>query len=196
MIVSNRLYQRYILDKKEKQIIDKESGEVHTSKEDILNIIENNKAKNREDKIFEKELIKLWNLQPNIEPYQKNWKEKSWFIKIYRTERREFFKQNKLSVNASALLLHIEGYTQYKTNRLAGKQGKDLSNKELQDISGLSPVQLKKALNELEDLHIIKRVGNRQARKIYINPYIISAGNEVLLSTKELFKEYKPLTPY
>lgn len=188
--------ERYFLDKKEKRLIDYDTGEIYTEKEEIIEWLENRKHEKQEDKSLEKDIRQTFDLPTALELYQQKWKEDSWFIKIYRTERRKSLKQAKLSVNASALLLHMEGYLEYKTNRVATKSGKKLSNKDLQNLVGLSPVTLKKALNELEEKLIIKRVGKSQEREIYINPYLMCAGNQVSKEVEKMFSEYDPLTPY
>lgn len=52
-------------------------------------------------------------------------------------------------------------------------------------------------MNELEEKRFIKRVGERQARKIYVNPYLFAGGDIKKDTKKEIDNAgYKPVTPY
>ena len=190
------LGNRYKVNEATGEFLDLETGQVCTEEDEIMSLIKDLK----EDKDLINSAIKIirdkLGLKTELELYQMKWKSDSWFIKIYRTERREFFKKVKLSVNATSLLFHMEGYLEFKTNRVATKEGKRFSNKDLQEMVGLSPTTLKNALNELEEKLIIKRVGESQKRQIYINPYLMCAGNKMSKDIEKLFSDYKPSTAY
>lgn len=190
------LNNKFRLDRENKELINIETGEIYTKQEEIIEILEQLKKDKHFNRDMEKAVRNIWNLKTELELYQQKWKNDSWFIKIYRTERRKFLEYAKLSTNASALLFHLEGYLEFKTNRIATKNGKRFTNKDLQAMTGLSSVTLKHSLNELEDKLIIKRVGKSQSREIYINPYLMCAGNKMSKEIENLFKEYVPFTPY
>ena len=173
------------------------TGEIISDIEKQIEILEKERLKNRADKNSIKRVEELIGLKEYFEKYHINWKKKSHFNKIYRTEIREFLKDADLSVNASALMLYLMIYIEYPTNRIAKPNKESFTNKDLQDISKLGSVQLKNALNELEDKNIIKRVGKRQAREIYFNPYLSSGGKDIKKETIKLFNNnYNSLTPY
>lgn len=188
--------ERYSLNKLTKELIDLQTGEIYTNAEEVEEWYKRRSDEKRLDRDLERDIIATFGIKTELELYQQRWKNDSWFIKVYRTERREFLKKAKLSVNASALLFQIEGYLEFKTNRVANKNGKRFTNKDLQDMVGISSTTLKNTLNELEDKLIIKRVGDGQSREIYINPYLMCAGNKMSKDIEELFKDYSPLTPY
>lgn len=190
------LGERFRLNKQTKELVDLHTGEIHKDEDEIVLLLKGLKSDKEFNRSMEKAIRDTFGLKTELELYQLKWKSDSWFIKIYRTERREFLKAANLSVNATALLFHIEGYLEYKTNRVANKDGKRFTNKDLQKMVGISPSTLKNALNELEEKFIIKRVGESQQRQIYINPYLMCAGNEMSKDIEKLFTEYKPLTPY
>lgn len=188
--------ERYSLNKLTKELIDLQTGEIYSSEQEVKEWYKRRSDEKRLDRDLERDIIATFGIKTELELYQQRWKNDSWFIKVYRTERREFLKKAKLSVNASALLFQIEGYLEFKTNRVANKNGKRFTNKDLQDMVGISSTTLKNTLNELEDKLIIKRVGDGQSREIYINPYLMCAGNKMSKDIEELFKDYSPLTPY
>ena len=190
------LGERFRLNRQTKELVDLHTGEIHKDEDEIVLLLKGLKSDKEFNRSMEKAIRDTFGLKTELELYQLKWKSDSWFIKIYRTERREFLKAANLSVNATALLFHIEGYLEYKTNRVANKDGKRFTNKDLQKMVGISPSTLKNALNELEEKFIIKRVGESQQRQIYINPYLMCAGNEMSKDIEKLFTEYKPLTPY
>ena len=190
------LNDRFKLNRETKELIDVKTGEIYKDENEVKLLLENIKYDKEINRSIEKAIRETFGIKTELELYQLKWKNDSWFIKIYRTERREFLKQAKLSPHATSLLFHMEGYLEFKTNRVAKKCGKRFTNKELCDMVGLSPVTLKNALNELEERLVIKRVGISQQRQIYINPYLMCAGNKMSKEIESLFSEYIPFTAY
>lgn len=185
---------RYIYNKEDGTTTDLLTGCIYKNKEEIKKLTETTYEENKSIQI----LMEIYDIPQDNSPYYYNWKNKSWFIKIYRTEMREYLKKAKLSSNAGLLLSHIQLYIEYGTNRIVNKDNKTFTNKELQKLTGLNKKNLNKALNELEKKLFIARKGKTKSREIYFNPYLICAGNEVEKDTIKLFKlaGYKPITSY
>jgi DNA-binding MarR family transcriptional regulator len=185
-------------DKPKDVVYDKETGEIIKDKTIIELAVEKQEKQERYDKAKKKELKRVLGKVDKKETHYLKWKSgnKVQFIKIYRTELREYMKSIKLSPNAGLFLFCIETYIEHETNRIAKTDGTNFTNKELEDLTGLTVRIIKYTLDELEDKHFIKRIGQKQAREIYFNPHLCCAGTGVLLSTIELFSEYKPMTPY
>ena len=189
---------RFKLDKQNKELIDTETGEIHTDKDKIQELLEILKKDKEFNRNMEKTIRNTWGLQTKADKYHLNWKQNSWFIKIYRTEIREYLEIVKLSPHAGLLLVYIQHYIEYGTNRITKTNGTNFTNKELQEVTGISRDKLKDSLNELEKKLFIIRKGNGSAREIFFNPYLICSGNEVLKNVVALFDNagYKPITPY
>lgn len=177
-------------------VYDIETGEIIEDNVTIERAIEEYEKRDRYNKVKKKMLNKKLGKVDKRETHDLNWKERSFFIKIYRTEKREYLKNAKLSPNAGLFLLCIEPYIEFETNRIATPEGDSFTNKELEELTGLSVKVIKNTLDELERKKFIKRVGQRQARQIYFNPYLCCAGNEILKTTVEMFSDYTPITPY
>ncbi len=192
------LNEKFIIDTKNRMIINKDTGEVFTEDEEVQSLLSTLKKDKAINRSVEKTIRDTWGIKTELDLYYKGWKNNSLFIKIYRTERREYLQKIKLSPNASKMLLYIEGYIEFKTNRLTSEEGGKLTNNVLKSITGLSDVSIKNALNELEKNLIIKRVGVSNSREIYINPYLMCAGDVVLKETIELFEDagYQPITSF
>ncbi|MGJ0846601.1 hypothetical protein ACR77J_07925 [Tissierella praeacuta] len=186
---------RFILNKKDRTLTDTEDGVIYTEAEEIDQLLEKIKNDKEFNRNMEKAIRDTWGLKTELELYQKNWKKNSWFIKVYRTELREYLKKVKLSSNAGLILFYFQPYVEYKTNRIAKPSGESFSNQDIYKLTGLGKDATSKALNELEDKLFIARVGQRQAREIYFNPYLLCSGNEVLKDTVKLFDEYEHITP-
>ena len=191
-----RISSRFYYDPTTKSLIDMFTSEIYNEQKDIEGILKVLKEDKEFNRGMEKQLRKDFNLPTEIEKNQHNWKNDSWFIKIYRTEMREYKKNVKLSPSAALLLFYLQDYIEYKTNRIANKNGKTFTNKDLSQLVDISKNPIIDALNELEEKHFIKRVGKRRAREIYFNPYLVCAGNEISKDTLNMFKSYVSLTPY
>lgn len=184
-------------DKSTNTIYDLETGEIiDNSKVNVEQLIEIKKKEDAIRKAKEKELKKSVGIEDKKDTHDFHFKEGSYFIKHYRTEKREYMKQIDISLNALGVLSYIENYIEMETNRVAKPNGDSFTNKELLELFKVSDRTLKNLLNELEEKHFIKRVGNRQAREIYYNPYFMCSGNVIAFSTKELFKDYRPITAH
>ncbi len=190
------LGERFILDKKEKHLIDTETGQIYSEKEEIYKVLEQIKNDKQYNRTMEKAIREIWGLKTELEQYHLNWKSDSWFIKIYRTEMREYLKEISLSSYAGLVLFYIQNHIEYKTNRVVNKNNKSFTNKELIKLTKISENTLIDVLNELEEKLFIKKVGKRRAREIYFNPYLATAGNEVDKEVVKMFDDYKPITPY
>lgn len=130
------------------------------------------------------------------ETHHLDWKKKSHFIKIYRTEIREYKKQVRLSENASAILFYLQDYIEYKTNKVLNSNGEGFSNSDIHELTGVSERSIGRSLKELEDKWFIKRLGRTNQREIYVNPYLYCAGNIVSKDTIKLFSGYSSNTQY
>lgn len=184
-------------DKATNTIIDMETGEIIDNNKGVAQkLIEDKKKEDKYRKAKAKALKEGAGIEDKKDTHKFNWKSDSNFIKHYRTEKREYMKQIDISLNALGILSYIENYIEMESNRMAKKTGDNFTNKELIDLFGVSSKTLKNLLNELEEKHFIKRVGNRQAREIYYNPYFMCSGNVMSFSTIDLFKDYKPITAY
>lgn len=175
-------------------VCDKNTGEILDKNDSRLDIaVKNQKRIDNKNKAKKKGISKLQGKEDLSETHYTKWKSKSHFIKIYRTEMREYLKVVKLSPNAGLLLLHIQPYIEFKSNRICNKSGENLSNEDIEALTGLTKKRLNSALKELEDNLFIIRVGKSQQRIIYFNPYLLCAGNVVSKEVVDLFKSYKPI---
>lgn len=188
--------QNIKIDMKNNRVFDITTGEIFKDKADIRKILDKASDDKKEDNAKTKQIRKMFDMQEKKDIYHLDFKKNSHFIKIYRTELREYMQTIKLSPNAGLFLICLQSYVEYQTNRIAKPNGESFNNDELQEITGLSDKTLKNTLNELEQKLFIKRVGQRQAREIYFNPYLICAGNEIEKNTLNLFHKYEPITSY
>lgn len=184
------------VDKKSNTIYNKHTGEIIDNKYDVVRILSKQKEKEQIDKAKKREMKKNIGLDNNVDAYKNNWKKDSNFIKLYRTERREYMRVAQISISALGLLSHLENYIEYRTNRIAKPNGDRFTNRDMSILANTSDKTLKKMLNELEDKFFIKRVGERQAREIYYNPFLMCSGNELNETTIDLFSDYVNITPY
>ena len=179
------------------EVFDLTTGEILHSNDakldiaiDIQNKIDsNNKAKKKNIRKFQGKI-------DLSETHHLNWKKKSHFIKIYRTEMREYKKITRLSANSGLVLFYLQDYTEYGTNKVVKSKGGNFSNLDISHLTGLGIRVIGSSLKELEEKLFIKRIGSSHQREIYINPYLMCPGNEVEKTTAELFDNYKPITPY
>lgn len=185
------------VDKKNDIIYHKQTGEIIDDRATIRYILDNNNKNKAIDNAKEKEIRRIADMQEKKNYLWLDWKKDSYFIKVFRTELREYMKVTKLSTNARAFLFSVQMYIEYPTNRIAKPDGTNFTNAELTELTGLSKNTLNKTLKELEDKHFIKKVGQGRAREIYFNPYLM-AGKDIEKSTKKIIDEagYKPLTSY
>lgn len=189
---------RFKINKQNKELIDLETGELFTNKDEIEELLKTLKKDKEVNRSVEKTIRNTWGLQTRTDKYYLNWKQGSWFIKIYRTEIREYLETIKLSPHAGLLLIYLQHYIEYGTNKIIKANGANFTNKELQKITGIGRDKLKDSLNELEKKLFIIRRGNGSAREIFFNPYLMCSGNEVLKDVVKLFDNagYKPITSY
>lgn len=110
------------------------------------------------------------------------------YTKLYTVKFRSLINNTTLSMNAIGMFGCFQAYLEMYTNRIAKPSGENLTNKDIIKITKLSENTVYKILNELEEGNIIKRVGNRQSRQIYLNPYIVTAGTEIQQETYDMFK--------
>ncbi len=172
------------------EILDKNDTRLDLAIDEYEKLIKINKAN-------KKAMKKVQGKIDLSETHYLNWKKKSNFIKIYRTEMREYKKQVKLSPSSGLLLLYLQDYIQYGTNKITNPNGLNLSNADIEGLTGLSTKTVSSSLKELDNKLFIKRVGIGSAREIYFNPYLACPGNEVRIETVDiLFKDYKPITSY
>lgn len=192
----NLLNERFKWDKKQKELIDTQTGEIYSTLDQIKEWLSKVDIEKQLDNALIKDIKDTYGVKTALQLYQLQWKDDSWFIKIYRTEMREYKKHTKLSSSAGLVLFYLQEYIEYKTNRITNKNGAAFTNKELIKLVNISENTLLKALNELEEKKFIKRIGSKRAREIYFNPYLATSGNEVDKDTIKMFDDYTPITPY
>ena len=78
-------------------LYNKETGEIIEDKGVIINLLEKVSKDKQVDNAKVKEIRRMFDLEEKKEKYWLNWKEDSHFIKIYRTELREYMQTIKLS---------------------------------------------------------------------------------------------------
>ncbi len=177
------------IDKNTYEAYNLNTGEILDGTDTRISIaIENQKKKDQINKVKKKGLNKVQGKVDFSEIYSFNWKTKSHFIKLYRKDSREFKQNNKLSTNAGLILLYLQDYIEYGTNKVAKPNGESFTNKEIEELVSLSSNTVTNALKELEDKNYIKRMGNKRAREIYFNPILASAGNEIEKITLKMFE--------
>lgn len=173
------------------------TGEILDKTDERMDLaIKNQKKIDRLNKAKKKGIRKAQGKIDLSETHHLDWKKKSHFIKIYRTEMREYKKQVKLSPNASILLLYLQDYIEYGSNKVLNTNLENFSNSDISNLTGIGVRTIGNALKELEDMLFIKRLGNSHQREIFVNPYLYCSGNIVLKETAKLFDNYKPITPY
>lgn len=187
---------RFTLNRIKKELVDIETGEIYSNQDEIIDILLQLRKDKEFNQYMERSVREVFELPTALELYQQRWKDDSWFIKIYRTEMREYKKITRLSSSAGLLLFYMQDYIEYRTNKIVNTNGKAFTNKELATLSNLSEKTIIKVLNELEDKNFIRRMGKSRARAIYFNPYLASAGNEMDKSLLDMFDDYCPVTPY
>lgn len=184
---------KFKLDKYNRELVNLKTGEVYRSLDDVKHILGRIKYDKEFNRSMERAIRETWGIKTELETYHQKWKSDSWFVKIYRTEMREYKEKIKLSHSAGLVLLYIQDYIEYKTNRIINKNGKPFTNKELASLIGINKNTVADVLNELEHKKFIKRIGNRRAREIYFNPYLATAGNEIDKDTVKMFNSYEPV---
>lgn len=110
------------------------------------------------------------------------------YNKLYTVKLRDMINKSNLNATSVSLLFCMQLYLEPYTNRILSPDNKNITNKDLQKISNLAENTVLRALNELEYNHFIRRIGNRQARIIYLNPHIITAGYEIQQRTYDMFE--------
>lgn len=177
---------------------DKYTGEILDKNDSRLDIaIENQKKVDSLNKAKKKGISKVQGKVDINETHHTDWKAKNYFIKIYRTEMREYKKRTKLSTNASIILFYLQDYIEFGTNKISKEKDIGFSNSDISELTGISIRSVGGALKELEDKAFIIRKGSTHNREIYMNPFLICAGNVIDKGIVEQFKKiYTPLTPY
>lgn len=178
--------------------VEKENGEILDKDDPRLDIaIENQKKIDELNKAKKKGIGKVQGKIDLSETHFTSWKKKSYFIKSYRTEMREYKKTIKLSANAGTVLFYLQDYIEFGSNKIVKEKGVGFSNLDISNLTGLSARAVGRSLKELEENSFIIRDGNTHDRIIYFNPFLMCAGNVVEIDVVERFKEiYNPLTPY
>ena len=180
------------------EVRDLETGEILDKNDPRLDLVIDEYEKIIEINEANKKAVKKAQGKVDLsETHYTAWKKKSHFIKIYRTEMREYKRQVKLSPSSGLILLYLQDYIEYGTNKIAKANGVNLNNSDIERLTGLSTKTISSSLKELEEKLFIKRIGVGSAREIYFNPHLACPGNEVEIRTVDiLFKDYKAITSY
>lgn len=184
------LGSHFKLNRSKKELISLKTGEIYNKREEVILIIEQLKKDKQFNQSMERGLRETFELPTGIDLYQYKWKKDCWFIKIYRTEMREYKKSVKLSPSTGLLLLYMQDYIEFPSNRIVKSNGTVFTNKDFSKLTGLSENPIINGLNDLEEKYFIKRVGKRRSREIYFNPYLACPGNSVEKSTVKMFEDY------
>jgi len=115
-----------------------------------------------------------------------NFNNKKRFIKLFVVESREIMDIKNLHKNSLLLFYALIPHLQWYTNKIK-IQGASPTNDTLIELTNLNKNTLPKALKELSDKGIIKRIGNGANREIYFNPYIAFNGQHINKNTYDLF---------
>ena len=123
------------------------------------------------------------------EYYYNSWLSGKKFTKLYQVEIRDY--HDKLSLNAKGFLFIFMTHLKQATNEVMIKS-KRPTNADLLKATGVGIKLLNKLFNELEELNMIKRIGNTSKRIILVNPYLCFNGKNVIKRTvKEFYPEHK-----
>ncbi|MFN8398915.1 MAG: hypothetical protein U0X74_02790 [Anaerolineales bacterium] len=111
------------------------------------------------------------------------------FNKVFRVALREVMQKQGMSKNARLVFGTLISFITFPTNTISINGDSSPSNEDLEELLDLSPVTLKKVLNELEHHEVIKRKMDGNLRVIYFNPFLVCAGGVVDKTTFLLFKD-------
>lgn len=183
------------VDKDKYEAINLKTGEILDKNNSVLEeAITNQQSIDKSNKIKQNAIRVIQEKEELSINHHVNWMKSKHFIKIYRTELREYLKIAELSPHAGLLLLHLQPYIEFKTNKIHIGQVDNISNEYLEKLTNLSKKKIVLSLKELEDKKFIARVGKSQQREIYFNPYLLCSGNVVLKSVAKLFDGYERIT--
>lgn len=116
--------------------------------------------------------------------FYNEWLKSKKFTKFYQVEVRNY--HNKMSLQAQGLLFILMTHLRKSSNEVV-ISNKRPTNKVLLDYTGVGIKLLNKLLSELEELNLIKRIGNTNKRAILVNPYLCFNGKNAVKSTVKLF---------
>jgi len=111
------------------------------------------------------------------------------FIKVFV----DYFPKvaEKLSGGAVALMSVIIPYIAYQSNLLCNRScNNPLSNKDIENITGISKPSVIKYMNELVDAKVLARTTIGKSYQYYANPYIYCKGSRINKTLETMFKNY------
>lgn len=97
-------------------------------------------------------------------------------------------ENNNISNGAITLVVYLQMYLENYTNRIIMEKGRNIRNSDIVKITGISRQHIYTLLKELEKNNIIKIIGEKQNKKMYLNPNIVIAGTEIQKKTYNMFK--------
>lgn len=111
------------------------------------------------------------------------------FIKVFI----DYFPKvaESLSGGAVGLMSVIATYIAYRSNLLCNRSSNNpLSNKDIEDITGLSKVSVAKYMDELVDAKVLFRGKTGKSYQYYANPYVYCKGTKINKTLEAMFKNY------
>lgn len=114
-----------------------------------------------------------------------NWNSKKKFTKVYQIDVKDYCKD--LSAQALGLFFILMSNLRKSSNEVI-IDGVRPTNQQLAELLNVKERSVRNYLGELEEKHIIKRLGSTSNRMILVNPYICFNGKNAMKSTVEHFE--------
>jgi hypothetical protein len=111
------------------------------------------------------------------------------FIKVFI----DYFPKvaEELSGGAVGLMSVLATYIAYRSNLLCNRSSNNpLSNKDVEDITGLSKTSVTKYMDELVDAKVLFRGKTGNSYQYYANPYVYCRGSKINKTLEAMFKNY------
>jgi hypothetical protein len=111
------------------------------------------------------------------------------FIKVFI----DYFPKvaEELSGGAVGLMSVIATYIAYRSNLLCNRSSNNpLSNKDIEDITGISKASVARYMDELVDAKVLFRGKTGKSYQYYANPYIYCRGSKINKTLEAMFANY------
>lgn len=115
------------------------------------------------------------------------WNKSKGFMKVFYKFRREV--GDNMGIYERAFMNYFIDNLEWETNRVVVDGGKDITNKDIANNLKVGINTINKTLNTLEEIRLIRRVGNRSGRKIFVNPNYAIKGKDIRKDVVELFQD-------
>lgn len=141
---------------------------------------------------------KLTKIRDSNESIKKTVKEGHKFNMMHRTDLKKLMLSNRLTIQESAFIGRLTPFIEYPYNDIK-INNEYLTLEELADFCGYGRNMMSKVIKGLEKLEVIKVVkGGNRPPIIYFNPFLYSAGRDVMNETFNMFckSEFNPDISY